>query len=158
MDTQPRVDPIPRSDESIQVFFDGDCPLCRREIAFLSKRDAQGRIIATDIADPSFDASQYDRLHTDFMATIQGRLADGRWISGVEVFRQLYAAVGFRRLVRISRARPIAWVLNHAYAIFAKHRLRLTGRCSSTACSIPSAAAIPALPHSSLAGDSRRPN
>ena len=130
-----------RSGEAIQVFFDGDCPLCRREVAFLTKRDSQGLIVATDIAAPSFEAAQYARSHTDFMATIQGRLADGQWISGVEVFRQLYAAVGFKRLVRVSRVRPIAWALNHAYLVFAKHRLRLTGRCSSSACRAPFAAA-----------------
>jgi len=126
--------------EAIEVFFDGDCPLCKREIAFLEKRDAQQRIVATDIANPSFDASQFDRSHVEFMATIQGRLPNGQWITGVEVFRQLYAAVGFTRLVRMSRMRPVNWVLNHAYQIFAKHRLRLTGRCDSSACSIPSSA------------------
>ena len=129
------------SDHAIQVFFDGDCPLCRREVAFLTKRDSQGLIVATDIAAPSFEAAQYARSHTDFMATIQGRLADGQWISGVEVFRQLYAAIGFKRMVRVSRVRPIAWALNHAYLVFAKHRLRLTGRCSSSACSTPFVAA-----------------
>lgn len=132
--------PLPaEASNTIQVFFDGDCPLCRKEIAFLSRRDSEGRIAVTDIAAPSFDASRYDRSHTDFMATIQGRLSDGRWISGVEVFRQLYSAVGFKRMVRLSRLRPIAWVLDHAYTVFAKHRLRLTGRCTTSACSIPSA-------------------
>jgi predicted DCC family thiol-disulfide oxidoreductase YuxK len=140
MEASKRVGLGTRGSGSIQVFFDGDCPLCKREIAFLSRRDTQGRIIATDIAEPSFDASQHGRSHTEFMATIQGRLADGRWITGVEVFRQLYSAVGFKRLVRISRVRPIAWVLNHAYAVFAKHRLRLTGRCETGACAIPSSA------------------
>ena len=126
--------------EAIEVFFDGDCPLCKREIAFLERRDKQQRIVATDITSPSFDAAQFDRSQVEFMATIQGRLADGQWITGVEVFRQLYAAVGFTRLVRMSRLRPVNWALNHAYGIFAKHRLRLTGRCETSACAIPSSA------------------
>lgn len=138
MKSAPRATPSTASDQVIEVFFDGDCPLCRREIAFLLRRDSQGRIIATDIAEDSFDASVYGRSHTDFMATIQARL-DDRWIRGVEVFRQLYSAVGFKRMVRLSRVRPIAWVLDHAYTVFAKHRLRLTGRCTTSACSIPSA-------------------
>lgn len=123
--------------ERIEVFFDGDCPLCRREVGFLKRRDRLDRIRATNIADPAFDASLYGRSQTEFMATIQGRLADGTWISGVEVFRQLYAAVGFSRLIRFSRLRPIAWLLDRAYALFAKHRLRLTGRCSNDACALP---------------------
>jgi predicted DCC family thiol-disulfide oxidoreductase YuxK len=71
------------------------------------------------------------------MATIQGRLADGRWVRGVEVFRQLYGAVGFTRAVRFSRLRPIAWVLDRSYALFAKHRLRLTRRCVAGSCTLP---------------------
>lgn len=125
----------------IEVFFDGDCPLCKREVTFLTKRDKHRRIIATDIAHADFDASKFERSHEEFMATIQGRLADETWISGVEVFRNLYAAVGFTRLVRISRFKPLAWILDLSYAFFAKHRLRLTGRCASAACSIPGTAA-----------------
>lgn len=127
----------PGGKTSIEVFFDGDCPLCRREITFLSKRDKEGRIETTDIADAGFDASLFGRSHGDFMATIQGRLADGRWITGVEVFRQLYSAVGFKRAVRFSRLRPISWLLERSYTFFAKHRLRLTRRCPDSSCSIP---------------------
>jgi len=127
-----------RGETSIQVFFDGDCPLCRREISFLSKRDKEGRIETTDIAESDFDASRFGRSQSDFMATIQGRLADGRWITGVEVFRQLYSAVGFERAVRFSRLRPISWLLERSYTLFAKHRLRLTRRCLDSGCSIPS--------------------
>ncbi|MCA9152358.1 MAG: DUF393 domain-containing protein, partial [Planctomycetales bacterium] len=40
-------------DESVEVFYDGDCPLCKREIGFLQRRDRQGRIRFTDIANPA---------------------------------------------------------------------------------------------------------
>ena len=33
------------------------------------------------------------------------RLPDGTWVEGVEVFRRLYAAVGFTRLAAVSRLR-----------------------------------------------------
>ena len=33
------------------------------------------------------------------MAQIHGRLPDGTWLQGVEVFRRLYAAIGFGSLV-----------------------------------------------------------
>jgi len=121
---------------TFEVFFDGDCPLCRREINFLRRRDKDGAICFTDIAKPEFDAGVYDMTHEDFMAQIRGRMADGRFIHGVEVFRQLYSAVGFRWAVRVSRIPGISWLLDRAYFWFAKNRLRLTRRCDSGACAL----------------------
>ena len=120
-----------------EVFFDGDCPLCRREINFLQRRDKKGAIRFTDIAEPRFDAGTFDMTQGDFMAQIRGRMPDGRFISGVEVFRQLYSAVGFGWAVRLSRAPGIAWLLELAYQWFAKNRLQLTRRCADNVCAVP---------------------
>lgn len=120
-----------------EVFFDGDCPLCLREINFLRRRDSQGRLRFTDIAEPAFDPAAYGASMDDFMAQIRGRLPDGSFITGVEVFRHLYSAVGFGWAVRVSRVRGISWLLDRAYVWFAKNRLRLTGRCDTGACELP---------------------
>lgn len=121
----------------IQVFFDGNCPLCRREIDFLARRDRDGRIEFTDIAASEFSAADYGITMDDFMAQIRGRLPDGRFITGVEVFRRLYTAVGFGWLVRLTRTPGISWLLDKGYERFAKNRLRLTGRCEDGVCQVP---------------------
>ena len=119
-----------------EVFYDGDCPLCMKEIAFLQKRDRNGRIQFTDIADPSFQPSNYGKNHDELMAEIHGRLPDGTWVTGVEVFRQLYDAVGFGPVVMATRLPLISQILNFGYKVFARNRLRLTGRCSSNTCRV----------------------
>lgn len=44
----------------IRVLYDGDCPLCSREIRFLEKRDrGRVRIQFEDIAEPSFEPGAY---------------------------------------------------------------------------------------------------
>ncbi|MEM9070960.1 MAG: DUF393 domain-containing protein [Myxococcota bacterium] len=132
---------------AVEVFFDGDCPLCMREIRFLQRRDRSGAIRFTDIAASDFDASRYGKTQSEFMARIQGRTSDGDWIEGVEVFRRLYTAVGFGPLVWLTRAPLLRELLDVAYVGFAKNRLRLTGRneCEDGVCEVP-ASAGPASP------------
>lgn len=125
--------------ERVEVFFDGACPLCRREIALLRRLDrGRGRIRFTDIDATEFDANAVGRTRAELMARIYGRLPDGSWISGVDVFRELYSAVGFGPLVALTRLPIIRQALEAAYAVFAKNRLRLTGRCSDASCELPS--------------------
>ena len=128
-------DPLTRT-WAVEVFYDGACPLCLREIKLLQRLDVKGRIRFTDIASPDFSASDYGRTRNQFMDEIHGRFPDGRWIIGVEVFRQLYASVGFRLLVWPTRLPTISHALDFGYQVFAKHRLRLTGRCTAETCKV----------------------
>jgi predicted DCC family thiol-disulfide oxidoreductase YuxK len=123
--------------QAVEVFFDGACPLCRREIALLRRLDrGRGRIRFTDIDAPDFDPSSVGQTQAELMARIYGRLPDGSLITGVEVFRQLYAAVGFGALVALTRLPGVRHALDAAYALFAKNRLRLTGRCADGSCAV----------------------
>jgi monofunctional biosynthetic peptidoglycan transglycosylase len=78
------------------------------------------------------------------MDRIHARLPDGTLVEGVEVFRRLYAAVGFGPLVALTRLPGIAWLLDRLYRWFARNRLRLTGRCVDGACEVRQ---VPAQPH-----------
>jgi predicted DCC family thiol-disulfide oxidoreductase YuxK len=89
-----------------------------------------------NIADPDFAAGEYGKTMSELMAQIHGRLPDGSWITGVEVFRRLYSAVGFSWLVTVTRFPIVSPLLDAAYRQFAKRRLNWTGRCrtGSEAC------------------------
>ncbi|MBC7975804.1 MAG: DUF393 domain-containing protein [Myxococcales bacterium] len=135
--TSPHLPPL-RPGATVEVFFDGDCPLCMREIRMLQRKDHTGRIQLTNIAAPGFDATAYGTTQAELMARIRGRRADGSWIEGVEVFRQLYAAIGWRRTVAVSRLPLISHLLRAGYTLFARNRLRLTGRCAPDGtCALP---------------------
>lgn len=129
--------------KDVEVFYDGECPLCMREIRTLRRRDHAEKIQFTDIAAPDFDAGQHGTTQAALMDKIRGRLPDGTWIEGIEVFRRLWGAVGFRRLVTLSRLPGISHVLRGMYHLFAKNRLRLTGRCGPDgSCALPSGRAV----------------
>lgn len=123
----------------VEVFFDGDCPLCVREIELLRKLDKQTqRIVFTDIQAAGFSAEAVGLTFPELMRRIHGRLPSGELIEGTEVFRRLYAAVGFRRAVAFSRWPGVSQLLDVGYTLFAKNRLRLTGRCTDEVCAVPS--------------------
>jgi predicted DCC family thiol-disulfide oxidoreductase YuxK len=127
--------PLPFGKE-IEVFYDGECPLCLREIRMLQRLDHLRRIQFTSITDPHFDASLLGRTHDQLMSEIHGRLPDGSIITGVEVFRKMYGAVGYRWMAALSRLPGIRQALDLGYRIFARNRLRLTGRCQSGGCPV----------------------
>jgi len=124
----------------IKVLYDGECPLCTREIRFLERRDhGQGRVQFEDIAAPSFDPAVYGLDAQQVMARIHGVLPDGQVVEGVEVFRRLYAGVGLGWLVAPTRWPILRNLADLAYRIFARNRLRWTGRapdCEAGSCEV----------------------
>lgn len=128
---------------AVKVLYDGDCPLCSREIEFLRRRDRAGRIAFENIAAPDFDPARYGLDHDAVMSRVHGVLPDGSVIEGVEVFRRLYAAVGLGWLVAPTRWPILRRIFDALYRVFARNRLRWTGRaeaaCHDERCARPHA-------------------
>lgn len=121
----------------VEVFYDGDCPLCLKEIQMLQWFDQRRhRIRFTDISVRDFQAADVGKSMDTLMAEIHGRLPSGEWIVGVEVFRRLYSAIGFSWLVAPTRLPVVSHAADWMYQRFARNRLWLTGRCNSGNCSL----------------------
>ncbi|MCC6622694.1 MAG: DUF393 domain-containing protein [Deltaproteobacteria bacterium] len=125
------------NDYAIEVFYDGECPLCVREVRFLMRRDKRARVRFTDIASPTFDESALGIGWERLMDRIHARLPDGTWIEGMEVFRRLYGAVGLGWLLAPTRLWGLRQLSDWAYRTFAKNRLKWTGRCGPDGCALP---------------------
>lgn len=126
------------AEPEIRVLYDGECPLCAREVRWLRRLDAgRGRIAFADIAAPDFATSRYGIDFATAMARIHAVLPDGSLVEGMEVFRRAYAAVGLGWLLAPTRwplLRPLA---DAGYRLFARQRLRLTGRtCPEGRCAV----------------------
>jgi len=106
-----------------EVFYDGDCPLCKREIDLLRYFDRKKRILFTDIAAENFRPESLGLSMETLMDRIHGRDARGNMVEGVEVFRRLYMALGLGWLVKPTRLPiiPMLW-------------MGLTGFLPETAC------------------------
>jgi len=117
-------------DNVLKVLFDGECPLCKREINWLKTRKQVLPVDYIDISLPSFSAEQYGFTQALVMAEMTAVLNEKKLI-GMEVFRELYSRVGLGWLLWITNFTPFKQVADFGYSIFARNRLRLTGRCDT---------------------------
>lgn len=116
--------------QKIKLLYDGECPLCVREVNFLTKKDAgRGIVKFVDIA--SLDYDPQENAGIDF-ATAMGRihaiLPDGTVIKNVEVFRQVYENLGMGWVYGITKIPVIGAIVDRIYDIWADWRLKLTRR------------------------------
>jgi predicted DCC family thiol-disulfide oxidoreductase YuxK len=121
----------------LTVFFDGACPICEREIALMRRLDRRRRLVCCDFARPDYDTASINISPAELGRVIHARWADGGVITGVEVFRAMWGAVGLGFLARLSRLSLVEPLVLNAYAWFARNRLRLTGRlhaCTGGVC------------------------
>lgn len=119
----------------LEIYYDGACPLCRREMRFAKRLDPRGvRLKFTDIAASDFGGVEVD--HGTLVRTIHAR-RDGEMITGVEVFRAIYTRFGFGPLMWLTRLAPVAWVLEAVYARYSAWRMRRRENCADGVCDVP---------------------
>ena len=121
----------------LTVFFDGACPICNREIALMKRLDRRQQLEFCDFSAQEYDAASSGFATADLATVIHARWSDGSVITGVDVFRAMWEAVGLRFLARLSRLSVVEPLVLKAYAWFARNRLRLTGRshaCAEDSC------------------------
>nr|WP_277882224.1 DUF393 domain-containing protein [Oculatella sp. FACHB-28] len=110
--------------------YDGECPLCLREVNFLQKRDAgRGRVAFVDIA--ADDYAPEANGGVDFetaMGRIHAVLPDGTVIKNVEVFRRVYEVLGIGWIYAVTKLPIVGHLVDWLYEIWADKRLTLTGR------------------------------
>lgn len=114
----------------IKLLYDGECPLCLREVNFLLKRDAgRGIVNFVDIASLDYEPEEHGGV--DF-ATAMGRihavLPDGTVIKNVEVFRRVYEELGLGWVYAITKLPLFGAIADGLYKLWANWRLALTGR------------------------------
>jgi ubiquinone biosynthesis monooxygenase Coq7 len=102
----------------LTVYYDGACPLCRREIGFYRGcRGAEG-VAWVDVA-ASAAAPAADLPRADALARFHVRDADGRLVAGGAAFAALWRALpGFRPLGRLFASPRLRPLLARAYDAF----------------------------------------
>jgi len=114
----------------IKLLYDGQCPLCVREVNFLLRRDAgRGLVAFVDIADDDYLPVAHGGVDFETaMGRIHAVLPDGSLIKNVEVFRRVYETLGMGWVYAATKLPIIGLIVDLLYGIWADWRLTLTGR------------------------------
>lgn len=119
-----------RASWQIKLLYDGECPLCMREVRFLQKRDAgRGLVAFVDIADENYSPDKNGGVdYETAMGRIHAVLPNGTVIRDVEVFRRVYEVLGMGWVYALTKLPVFGAIANAIYNIWARLRLFLTGR------------------------------
>ncbi|KAL3512923.1 hypothetical protein ACH5RR_025640 [Cinchona calisaya] len=114
----------------IKMLYDGECPLCMREVDMLRERNKSfGTIKFVDISSEEYSPEENQGLdYETVMGRIHAILSDGSVVTDIEAFRKLYEAVGLGWVYAITKYEPIATLADAVYGFWAKYRLQITGR------------------------------
>ncbi|XP_020229913.1 uncharacterized protein At5g50100, chloroplastic [Cajanus cajan] len=117
-------------DWKIKMLYDGDCPLCMREVNMLRERNkSYGTIKFVDISSDGYSPQDNQGLdYETVMGRIHAILSDGTVVTDVEAFRRLYEHVDLGWVYAITKYEPIAKFADSIYGVWAKYRLQITGR------------------------------
>ncbi len=116
----------------IELLYDGECPLCLREVNFLRDKDqGRGLVHFVDIAQPDYRPQDHGGVSfEDAMARIHAVRSDGTVITNVAVFREVYEVLGIGWLYAPTRWPLIGPLVDRIYDFWADRRLAWTGRPS----------------------------
>ena len=133
----------------ILIFYDALCPLCNAEISFIQYLDkTKQQIRVQDITASDFDAGEHNLKYDNLMASMhvlvnprylvgdekssEPSSSNALLVDGTEAFYHIYSAAGLNLIAKLFTVPVLQPLAKGAYRWFAKNRLWLTRRSSTT--------------------------
>ena len=131
------------SEVKLTIFFDGGCPLCKREVDFLESRNQKGYLRFIDINSTDFYLElKYGITYKQAMDRIHALRSDGFLIKDIKVFQEAYSLIGLGWIYAPTKFPILANFFEFIYRLWAKYRLKITFRpsieklCAEKGCEI----------------------
>ena len=123
----------------LKLLYDGECPLCVKEVEMLRRRDAAfnggndgsvgGKLELVDIAAKTYDARANAGISFErAMGKIHAIERDDTVITGIDAFRRAYETVGLGWVYAVTKLPLINQAADAVYQVWADNRLSMTGR------------------------------
>lgn len=117
------------SGNTLKLLYDGECPICNREICVLRKKDSRFKIRFLDISSKDFKPSENNDIDwKTAMSQIHAIDSEGNLLVGIKAFAAVYARCQLLIISTLMRIPFIESLLKPLYHLFAKNRLLMTGR------------------------------
>ena len=101
------------------VYFDGACPLCRKEIGYYQRKDLTSNISWIDISRCDQSLLGPDLSKQDALRRFHVRKSDGKLVSGGSAFVEIWKVIPtFQWLGQFMRSRAAGWILEALYRSF----------------------------------------
>ncbi|WLH37970.1 DUF393 domain-containing protein [Pseudomonas sp. FP2196] len=109
----------------LTLYFDGECPLCAREIKLLRQHAVETRLCFIDLSHEDFDPAALGFTLKQMQSSLHARFDDGRWVKGLDATLWSWRAAGLGVWVA-----PLSWRLTRplfaiAYRLFCHLRPHL---------------------------------
>ncbi|MFN8792525.1 MAG: thiol-disulfide oxidoreductase DCC family protein [Bdellovibrionales bacterium] len=112
-----------KSPRRTTVFYDGLCHLCSREINHYRRMKGSDHLDFVDITLADFQANVWGLEPHKVHQHLHVVDSQGRLHTGVAAFIAIWTELpGLRWLVPLASSKPLRWVLDVGYSIFAKIR------------------------------------
>lgn len=106
---------VSKQSPCVEVYFDGSCPMCRREIAVYQNITPDQPISWVDVSQPDTPLPQ-GQSKEQLMARFHTRTAQGELLSGAAAFVHVWGQLpGWRVLAWLAKVPGMLWVMEKAY-------------------------------------------
>lgn len=125
--------------EKLTVLYDGNCPLCYREIVHYKKKDKSNLLKCIDIAHPDFNIDDYGLNMEEVELKLHAIDESGTIFTGIDTFIEIWRRIpGFTFFTKITQNKLLRPTFDLFYIGFAKYiRPNLPKRgCHSGACEL----------------------
>lgn len=123
------VSNVLKEKKELTVLYDGECPICAKEISHLKKKDKQKNVDFVDIASEKYQSKDFCNIeYLDAMKQMHAIEGNEKILQGLDVFTELYVRCGYPFLSILLQLPVLRNVFKYLYKIFAKYRLFLTRR------------------------------
>ena len=115
----------------LTLLYDKSCPICKLEMDNLNARNDQNLLRFIDVSDINFDTAQVGIPKEEMMRSIHAIKPDGSIVTGVEVLRLAYSAVGLGWISSATTWPILKPLCEWAYKYLARNRYQLSVRFSA---------------------------
>jgi predicted DCC family thiol-disulfide oxidoreductase YuxK len=124
------------ADQAVVVIYDGQCPLCSREIAHYRRRRGAQRMRWVDATRDEQALAALGIGREEALARFHVRDPQGQWRSGAAAFVLLWSQLpAYAWLARVVRGLRLLPLMERGYRLFLRWRRRRD--CRAGACRVP---------------------